>query len=241
MLLDPQDSLRLSLDGVYEPFETRLFAERVNAGDTVLDIGANIGYYTLIAAKLVGRNGRVHAFEPDPGNFDLLEQNVRLNAYWNVALVNKAVSNTNGEARLYLADGNWGWHRIYETPDAKGHIPTELVALDSFFGAEDLGGDLVIKLDIEGAEVGAVQGMSHLIQRHRHVTLFTEFLPLGLEQFGSSDREYFDLLRSLGFAIHHINNRTEQLEPLDTIDPILGHLEQEKLTNLLCVRERQSS
>ncbi len=110
-----------------------------------------------------------------------------------------------------------------------------------FFGPEDLGGNLVIKLDIEGAEVAAVQGMSHLIQRHGCVTLFTEFLPLGLEQFGSSDREYFCLLRDLGFAIHHINNRTERLEPLATIDPILGHLEQKKLTNLLCVRERQSS
>jgi FkbM family methyltransferase len=240
MLLDPQDSLRLSLDGVYEPFETRLLTERVNAGDTVLDIGANIGYYTLIAADLVGPDGRVYAFEPDPGNFDLLEKNVRLNAFTNVVLVNKAVSNADGEARLYLADGNWGWHRIYETPDARGHIPTELVALDSFFDDEDLGANLVIKLDIEGAEVGAVQGMSRLIQRHRCVTLFTEFLPHGLEQFGSSDREYFDLLRDLGFTIHHINNRTEQLEPLDTMDPIVDHLEQEKLTNLLCTRKRQS-
>ena len=69
---------------------------------TVVDIGANYGSYTLIASKLVGNDGRVYAFEPEPGNYDILVKNIEMNGYTNVTPIRKAVSNKQGKVRLYV-------------------------------------------------------------------------------------------------------------------------------------------
>ena len=78
MFLDSEDSLNLSINGIYEENETALIKKEIEQGNIVLDIGANIGYYTLIVAKLVGKNGKVFAFEPDPTNFALLKKILKL-------------------------------------------------------------------------------------------------------------------------------------------------------------------
>jgi hypothetical protein len=106
MFLDSRDSLGLSIFSIHEPLETGLVKEKIKKGDVVLDIGANIGYYTLIFAKLVGEEGKVFAFEPEPTNFSLLEKNVEINGYKNVVLIQKAVSNETGKIRLYLSKGS---------------------------------------------------------------------------------------------------------------------------------------
>ena len=113
MFLDSKDALGLSINEIYEPLETEFVKKEVKKGNVVLDIGANIGYYTLIFAKLVGENGKVFAFEPDPTNFALLKKNVEMNGYKNVVLVQRAVSNKTGKLKLYLCEDNPGDHRIY--------------------------------------------------------------------------------------------------------------------------------
>jgi protein-L-isoaspartate O-methyltransferase len=92
--LDPVNSLAISMkEGrVCEPLQTQLAIQQIHRGDVALDIGAQIGYYTLIFAKLVGEAGKVLAFEPDPDNFVLLEGNVKANGYHNVTLERTAVS-----------------------------------------------------------------------------------------------------------------------------------------------------
>ena len=119
LFLDPLDSLSLSIDGAYGKLETDLIKESVQQGDVVLDLGANIGYYTLIFARLVGPQGRVFAFEPDPENFRLLERNVKENHYTNVVAINKAVSNKTERLKLYLSDDNKADHRIYDSHDSR--------------------------------------------------------------------------------------------------------------------------
>src|SRR5262249_36832247 len=101
MRLDTCDSLELSIHGIYEPAETRFVEANVPRGGCVLDIGANIGYYTLLFARAVGPAGRVFAFEPEPENFDLLRQNVRSNGYENVRMENLAVADENGWLNLF--------------------------------------------------------------------------------------------------------------------------------------------
>jgi len=113
MFLDPTDSIvspTLLRDGYFEPYETTLIESEIRPGDVVLDIGANIGYYTLIFARLVGERGRVYAFEPDPTNFRLLKKNVRANGYQNVIFVKKAVADSSGSMPLYLCPDNKGDH-----------------------------------------------------------------------------------------------------------------------------------
>ena len=112
MFLDSNDSLRLSINRVYEPSETKTIKTHVKKGDVVLDIGANIGYYTLIFAELVGEKGKVYAFEPDPTNFDLLRKNVEINGYRNITLIQKAVSNKNGKISFYSKKTNSWFQRF---------------------------------------------------------------------------------------------------------------------------------
>ena len=114
MFLDSKDSLGLSINKIYEPFETDFVQKEIKRGDVVLDIGANIGYYTLILAKCVGKEGKVFAFEPEPNNFSLLKKNIQINGYKNVVLVQKAVSNKNEKLMMYLNKDNIGCHTIYK-------------------------------------------------------------------------------------------------------------------------------
>jgi tRNA G37 N-methylase Trm5 len=103
--LDPHDSLGLSVMGSFEPAETELMRQRVRPGATVLDIGANIGYFTLLMARCVGPSGHVYAFEPEPKNFELLQHNVRRNNYANVTCgqAAKAISVESGKFLILYA------------------------------------------------------------------------------------------------------------------------------------------
>jgi FkbM family methyltransferase len=141
-LTNNEISNTLFIYGFYEENETEMFEKIIKAGDTVLDISANIGYYTLIFAKLVGKNGRVFAFEPEPTNFALLKRNVRMNSYNNVVLEQKAVSNKTGKVKLYISE-NPGLHRIYNSYDGRKFIEVEAICLDDYFKNYDKNIDLL--------------------------------------------------------------------------------------------------
>ena len=223
--------------GVYEPFETDIVKKEVKKGDIVLDLGANVGYYTLLFAKLVGKNGKVFAFEPDPTNFSTLKKNVEINGYKNVVLVQKAVSNKTGDIHLYLSSSVS--NTIYNRHDGSKSIEIESVRLDDYFKNVDFKIDF-IKMDIEGAEGGAVQGMMNLLKRNKNIKLVTEFLPMRLQDFGVGPKQYLDLLMGAGFKLYEINERERKIE-LVHIPGLLSEYTPEKrnLTNLLCIKENR--
>ena len=98
LYLDKEDSLLLSTrKDSYDKFEIECLKRIIKKGDIVVDLGANIGYYTLILAQLVGEFGHVYAFEPEPSNFELLSKNVKENNHNHVTLVQKAVSDKNSK------------------------------------------------------------------------------------------------------------------------------------------------
>jgi len=231
MFLDPMDAMGLSVWGVHEPLVTKVFKKEIKNGDVVLDIGAHIGYYTLIAAKLVGENGKVFAFEPEPTNFDLLELNVKANGYNNVTLVQKAVSNKTGKIKLYLSEDNTGDHGIYDSHNGRQSIEIEAIQLDDYFKSYEGKIDF-IKIDIQGAEALAIQGMSSLLRKNR-AKIITEFEPPALKKSGIEPREYLDLLVKHGFKLYHINDRENKIE-LITIDKIMQICGGS--TNLLCLK-----
>jgi FkbM family methyltransferase len=192
MFLDSKDSLGLSVWGIHEPLVTKIFKKEIRSGYVVLDIGAHIGYYTLIAAKLVGKNGKVFAFEPDPTNFTLLKENIITNSYKNVVIAQKAVTNKSGKLKLYLSEDSSG-HRICDSHDGRRAIEIESVQLDDYFRNHDGHIDF-IKMDVEGAEYNAIQGMLLLLKKNRNLKIVTEFYPEGLERFGTEPKKLLELI-----------------------------------------------
>jgi len=232
MSLDLADVVQNLVFGLGEPFETEILRKEIKSGDVVLDLGANIGFYTLIAAKLVGKKGRVFAFEPEPDNFARLEMNVRLNSYENVVLVQKAVSSRTGKCTLYLSDRDRATHRIYDISDGRRFIEVESTRLDDYFHNQRVD---FIKMDIEGAEWAALQGMSLLLEKNKRVKILTEFLPSGLKGFGIDPQGYLQCLIKRGFKLYNINEREETMQ-LSTIDKIMCSMNPLGYTNLLCAR-----
>jgi len=228
MWLDDKDSLGLSSNnGIFEPQEIELVKKQVSLGDTVLDIGANIGYYTLIFAKLVGEHGKVFAFEPDPTNFALLKKNVEMNGYSNVILVPKAVSNENKKAKLFLCEQNQGMHRVYNSVFCNESIDIEFLKLDDYFQDEKIS---FIKIDIEGAEYNAIQGMLNLLHRNREVKILTEFSPAASLENGIDSTDYVKILVDLGFNIYSVGENIELVnidklyEQLTIVKEVVGDL-----------------
>ncbi|MEK7090960.1 MAG: FkbM family methyltransferase [Patescibacteria group bacterium] len=242
MYIDKDDrviSLELLLSGKWEEFETELFKQSINLGDIVVDIGAHIGYYTLIAAKKVGDKGRVYAFEPLPKNFELLKKNVELNGYKNVVLINKAVSDRDGTAKLFLSnEDNFGDQRIYDPEGNRVSISIGTIKLDTFLKNKEKRIN-VIKMDIQGSETKTLTGASEIIRKSKKLKLLTEFWPRGLRLCGSSGREYLNLLKKSKFKIFEINNITKKVSTL-SIQKILIDYPQDSLFNadLLCVKSQ---
>ena len=170
MFLDSMDSLSLSVFGIYEPLETELIKTELKAGDVFLDIGAHIGYYTLIAAEQVGHNGKVIAFEPEPTNFSLLKKNVEMNGYQNVILIQKAVTSRSEKGRLFLSNTNTGNHTLLDYYNDRNSIEIETISLDDYFNDYEGYVDFV-KIDVEGAEATVIQGMTALLQKNEKIKI----------------------------------------------------------------------
>jgi FkbM family methyltransferase len=206
--------LPILLGKIYEEFETSVIEKEIKEGDIVVDIGANIGYYTLIFAKLVGEKGKVFAFEPHPKNFCLLKKNVEINGYKNVVLEQKAVSNTTGKARLYVYYDHPGAHHLHDTGDGRGWIEISTVRLDDYFANYDYQIDFV-KMDIEGSEMAAVQGMYSILRKGRDMKIITEFNPMILKAFQVDPEEYLKLLLVHNFKIYLIDEKQRKIQPTD--------------------------
>jgi FkbM family methyltransferase len=149
--------------GTYESEVTRALLQLVQTDWVVFDIGAHIGYFVLLLARLVGPHGRVFAFEPFPDNFRALKENVRMNDCRNVFLENRAVAATSGLVNLKLNDTN----RLTYTPslvDGRPMIDVEAVSVDDYMvGLQER--VQFVMMDVEGAEAAVLKGMRSVLQR----------------------------------------------------------------------------
>ena len=229
--LDKLDSLNLSTKGVHEPFETSIVKKYVSKGDTVLDIGANIGYYTLLFARIVGPLGKVYAFEPEPSTFKLLKKNISVNNYKNVCLVNKAVSDTESKIPFYVSKNNLGGHSIYKPDKGSSKTFVDAIILDKYFN-NDFKVDF-IKIDIEGAEVKALKGMKNIIKRSPELKILTEINPFMLSKSGTGVKELFDYITDLGFTFYLLDYKNNKLVKSDKNNII----KLKRCVNILLVKE----
>ena len=232
MYLDKQDSLCLSINNIYEKFETDLVKQEINKGDVVIDIGANIGYYTLIFAKLVGDTGKVFAFEPDPTNFELLRKNIEINGYKNVILEKKALSDKEGKVTLVLNKENTGGHYISKQP-TKNSIQVDAITVDDYF--KNFGYKIdFIKMDVEGAESMVLKGMANLLKHNADLKMMVEYNSSAIRNMGLEPTSYLKLLIKNGFRLIDINSKNMKIENTDVQSLVKKY--DDEYTNLLCVR-----
>lgn len=236
MWLDDKDALELAVHGIYEPVETELLKRTLKPGQTFVDVGANIGYYTLLAARLVGPKGKVYAFEPDQSNFSLLVRNVRQNGYSNVVVVPRAVSSKSRVQRLFLSESNPGDHQLFDSKEGRKSVEVQTVALDDWFKKGNEKIDL-IKMDIQGTEAGVLEGFRRLMRRNPRLKLVTEFWPYGLDRAGFSPSGYLQSLKKLGFKLWEVSEKDKTVKPARPAD-ILRRCtpENRAYTNLFCVK-----
>ena len=232
------DGLALSIFKIYEPNQTEVVKKYVHEGDTVIDIGAHVGYYTLLMAQLVGENGKVYSFEPDPANFQLLKKNVEINGFENVVLIQKAVSNITDKVKLFLGDNDSAINRIYDAKlgDAKESIDVESVTIDEYFKEDD---ELVnfIKIDSEGSEVKIINGMKQFLSRNQELVMMTEFFPFLIKKSGDEPNQYLKSLEKSGFSLYNILDKNEKTNKINSENFLESGINSQYCTNLLCLKQ----
>jgi FkbM family methyltransferase len=200
--------------GVYEEATVGWFRGFVRPGMTVLDVGAHVGQYSLLAASAVGDTGHVHAFEPNPPTFERLSNNVALNGYRNVFTHRVALSDASGEANFFTpADDNLGEATLVEY---RSGLPTTVVrclTLDEWVDDTAIGGRIdLIKIDVQGFEPQVIKGAKRTLDRYRPM-IVCEFEERWLRVAGSSTTELKRMLNELRYQPHRIT--LAGLQPVD--------------------------
>lgn len=181
--------------GSYEYSKQHLFAEKVGQGDVVLDIGAHVGFYTLLSSVLVGASGRVFAFEPVPRNLLFLKKHLELNGIANVTVIEAAVSNRSG-VTYFEEKSQSSMGCISET----GNLTVNTVTLDEMAMNKQIPAPDYIKIDVEGAEMSVLRGAQALL-KNAHPTIF-------LATHGQEFHEAScSLLSSLGYHLRAIDGQ----------------------------------
>jgi len=187
--------------GDYETEKAELFARHVKPGGIVYDVGANVGFYALIAARVVGPTGRVVAFEPSPRNLAFLRENLSLNSITNVKVLDFAVSDSEGETRFFVGNDP----RVSKVT-ATGDITVRTTTLDHLMG--ELPMPDLIEMDIEGAEYSALRGAEQLLRKSSPVI----FLSTHGRDVHNACCEF---LRTLGYKLNAIG-----AVPIDETDEL---------------------
>ncbi|HEX3911366.1 MAG TPA: FkbM family methyltransferase [Solirubrobacteraceae bacterium] len=221
VLRGPMAGVRINLGGSFlryltgdaEPEVQRALQELIKPGQTVYDVGANIGFFTILCSRLVGPEGHVYAFEPIPQNLATLRHNVTLNALSNVTIVDKALSSSTGVAQMFVSPWS-AFHSLNvegatkqedHGPD-EGEVTVQTVTLDEFVQGEGVRAPDLLKIDVEGAELIVVQGMSQTLRAEE---------PLLLVELHDTKHGYAEFVDSIGYRARVIDGDSPELADAD--------------------------
>ncbi|MFM9881768.1 MAG: FkbM family methyltransferase [Burkholderiales bacterium] len=200
------------VSGSFEPNELTLMRDLLEPGMVVIDAGANEGLFTLVAAKKVGSEGHVYAFEPSPRERAILEANVALNQLTNTTVLPQALAEMVGEATLTIAENEHAGQNtlgkfIYEVVKGVGSIQIFTQTIDNLVRTKGLDRVDFIKADIEGAEAKMLRGALRTLRVHRPMLLL-EISDQSLRSQGSSEAALHELLRGNNYQLHEFDPAT---------------------------------
>lgn len=202
--LDLSDTVDWYIYYGFKEESRQAFYKLMLTGDHIVDIGANVGDVSLNAAKICGENGKVHAFEPDPINYQRLQNNLRLNHFTNIQTHQLGLGDNVGTFVMRrVSDGNQGMNRIVNhPPGGKATIEIEVTTLDNFFEKNGIERVDLIKIDVEGFEYKVLKGAEKTLNRFQPV-LFIELDDQNLSEQGSSAKELVQFLEEKGYELTH--------------------------------------
>jgi FkbM family methyltransferase len=215
LYVSPQEHIQRQLFwyGYYEKKYVLTWERFVSEDAVVFDIGANIGYYSIIAAKQA-TTGVIYSFEPYSDSFSLLQRNIAFNKLSNIIPVQAAISNENGEKKLFITGSdNTGMTGLTKAENFSGRIETvQAISLDEWIKKTRLKRITIIKMDIEGSEYNALKGMEGLLQKCKPV-LFIEISNSLLKSYGVDNTDIYKLLASHNYKAYSISEK-QVLKPI---------------------------
>lgn len=217
--------------GAFEPVESYLFNQFIQPGMIVIDIGANIGNYTLIACKAVGQSGMVYSFEPVDTNFKMLSRHIEMNILSDIVqLENLGVWSENKFLQFSLfdteLDDNFTNYIMGEYDNVAKTTGCLSVSLDKYFEDKNIDRLDLIKMDIEGSEYFALQGAKNLIEKFRPVILM-EINRINCQTIGYDSNIIADFFKELDYKMYLINGTSDN-------SYILSDLKNIDRANILC-------
>lgn len=205
---------RLIYDG-FEKEETDYVVSVLEEGDIFIDIGTNIGLFSLIASKIVGDKGKVVCFEPSPTTFSRLVENVQLNDFKNIDLRNIGLSDVREEMTFYISDNGYdAWNSFAPSQDDKlgSSIMVPVSTLDIELKDVDVSKIKLIKIDVEGWEKFVLYGGKEFFVNFSPIVM-VEFTEENTFNAGYSVHEIYDIMQNFGYVWYTIENGKLILEP----------------------------
>jgi FkbM family methyltransferase len=230
--LDRLVFLALHRAGLMGKEEAGLLEKLIAPGMQILDVGANIGLYTLLLSRLTGQAGKVFAFEPEPNLFSILCENCAANAADNVTPFQCAAGEANGRATLQRATFNSGDNRLGASTSGPESIEVKVARLDEVVPKRTVD---FIKLDVQGHELAALTGMEQLLASSPDVRVLFEFWPAGLRAAKASPELFFKFFHERDFFIYELEGG--QPRQLDAPAALVEKLGAKRYTNLLASRK----
>jgi FkbM family methyltransferase len=196
----------IAVDGYYDVPLVRVIQELLKPGMTFVDVGAHVGQYSLLASGLVGGEGNVHSFEPEPETFALLQHNVLINGLRNVHLARCALAKSSRDAELYVArPDNIGQTSLRQPNNFSGvQVKVQCRTLDEYAEEHDMDRIDLIKIDVEGAELDVLLGARGVLSRNPKPHIIIEFWEEFLQAYGSSCAQVAEFLQGSGYSLFWI-------------------------------------
>jgi FkbM family methyltransferase len=222
-----QMSQRIMLDALerhtmYEPETCALLTSVLRDGDIFVDVGTHVGFFSTLAASLVGDEGKVVSFEPEPRNFGQLQDHIGLNGFRNVVGVNAAVGAETSRAEFWVNADNDGGHALWNvgrhgfnvrSRAVEDRRTVDVTTLDAHLTAGEARVPKLIKIDVEGSELSVLRGARELLARGVPYVL-CEINHFALEQMGTSEQELRAYMAGHGYITNAMNPQTGEIIPL---------------------------